>query len=93
MKPVAYALTWVFLIFATYWNAFFVYHLFGEREFFDFLGTLFTAPVGLVAGAIAFSAIQVGTANKPFAMHPVLSVLTLLNVAFPVGRLVTFFTG
>jgi hypothetical protein len=82
----------MFLIFALAWNVFVVYRVAGARDFYpNVILAGLSAPVGLVAGGAAFSAIQIGTGNKPFAMHPILSVLSLLNVAYPLGRLIGFF--
>jgi hypothetical protein len=89
LKPLPYAVTGVLLIFATCWNVFMVYRFSLERDFFpDPILAFFTAPIALVTAAAAFSVIQIGTRNKPFAMHPILSLLTLLNVAYPAGRLI-----
>lgn len=92
LKPLAYSVAWVFLIFAAAWNVLVVCQVSSARDFLpSFLLSAFTAPIALLAGVVAFSAIQIGTENKPFAKHPILSVLALINVGYPAGRLTGLF--
>ena len=85
MKPLPFAVSSVLLIAASCINGFVVYRL-REPDFLDFAGVLL---FGGTACVIALSALTVIglTTRKALSTHPILCGVALLNVAYPVGKL------
>jgi hypothetical protein len=91
VNSLPYAVAATLLIAATYINGFMGYHLFGGTDFLDFVGTLISAPMGILIAATAFAIIRYSTRRRAFATHPLLSGFAALNIIYPVGRLMAFF--
>lgn len=88
MKPLAFAASSTLLILATAMNAFLVYGLSRERDFLGFTAALYFGTIAAHVALIALVVINFGSGRKPLSTHPLLCGVGMLNIVFPVARLV-----